>query len=212
MTIPFSIRFYLYLPLLIPSIPCSIFVLYHFLTNRTLRRALNNHVIILILFLGLLYELTDVIWLIHYYRVRTTLFQTSTFCLLWVFIDVGIFVTITNLVAWASIQRHILIFHDTWVTTKRGRLVFHYIPSFICFLYPIMFYAYVFFIFNCDQPLNYNIIRCGYSFCAEYDPIIGKFDGIFPAFCSYIIAKAAFASTHSLAKLSQNGRSNIIHF
>ncbi|CAF1418918.1 unnamed protein product [Adineta steineri] len=178
MPIPASVRFYTYFPLLIPSIPCSIFILYHLLTNRILRQALNNHVIILILILGLVYELTDVIWLMHYYRVGISLFQIPAFCLIWVFIDLGIFVTITILVAWASIQRHILIFHDKWVSTKRGRLLFHYIPSFLFLVYPIIFYVYIFIIMNCEQPLDYEIMRCGYSYCAFYDPIIGKFDGI----------------------------------
>ncbi|CAF0803478.1 unnamed protein product [Adineta steineri] len=178
MLIPATVRFYTYFPLLIPSIPCSIFILYHFLTKRTLRQALNNHVIILILILGLIYELTDVIWLMHYYRVHVSLFQIPTFCLIWVFIDLGIFVTITILVAWASIQRHILIFHDKWVSTKRGRLLFHYIPLLLFLVYPILFYIYIFIIMNCQQPLDYKIMRCGYSFCAFYDPIIGKFDSI----------------------------------
>ncbi|CAF4073328.1 unnamed protein product [Adineta steineri] len=178
MPIPDSIRFYTYFPLLIPSIPCSIFILYHLLTKRTLRQALNNHVIILILILGLVYELTDVIWLMHYYRVGISLFQIPTFCLIWVFIDVGIFATITILVAWASIQRHILIFHDKWVSTKRGRLLFHYIPSFLFLVYPIIFYVYIFIIMDCEEPFDYEIIRCGYSFCALYDPIIGTFDSI----------------------------------
>ena len=178
MAIPPSIRFWLYIPVLIPSIICSVFVLYHLLSDRTFRRALNNHVIIVILSLGLFFELTDVVWLAHYYRVRNALFWTPAFCLIWVFLDVAGFVTVSFLVAWASIERHILIFHDKWVSTRRGRIFIHYTPLIIFLLYPIIFYIFIFFIISCEQPLDYTIIRCGYSYCALYIPAVGRFDSI----------------------------------
>jgi hypothetical protein len=185
-------RFWLYFPVLIPSIVCSVFVLYHLLVDRTLRRALNNHVIIVILSLGLFFELTDVVWLIHYYRVRNALIWTPAFCLIWVYIDVAGFVTISILVAWASIERHILIFHDKWVSTRRGRLFIHYIPLIIFLLYPIIFYIFIFFVISCEQSLDYTITRCGYSYCALYNPTIGGYDsvvnGIIPTFSIVIFS------------------------
>jgi hypothetical protein len=178
MSISVTARFWLYFPVLIPSLVCSVFVLYHLLTDRALRRALNNHVIIVIISLGLFFQLTNVVWLIHYYRVRNALIQTTAFCLTWVFIDTAGFATVTFLVAWASIERHILIFHDKWVSTKWGRLFIHYIPLVIFLLYPIIFYIFIIFVRSCEQPLDYGTIRCGYSYCALYIPAIGAFAGI----------------------------------
>jgi hypothetical protein len=192
MPISITARFWLYFPVLIPSLVCSVFVLYHLLTDRALRRALNNHVIILILFLGLFYELTDVVWLIHYYRVGNALIQTKAFCLTWSFMDFAGFCTISILVAWASIERHILIFHDKWVSTKWGRLFIHYIPLVIFLLYPIIFYIFIFFITSCELPLDYAMMHCGYSFCALFIPAIGRFDSIvndiIPTFCIVIFS------------------------
>ena len=178
MPIPPSVCFWLYFPVLIPSILCSIFVLYHLLVDRALRRALNNHVIIVILILGLVFELTDVVWLIHYYRIRIALVWAPVFCLIWVYIDVAGFITVLILVAWASVERHILIFHDSWISTRRRRIFIHYIPLIIFLLYPLIFYSFMFFFISCELPLDYTIIRCGYSYCAMYFPSLGTFDGI----------------------------------
>jgi hypothetical protein len=178
MSISTPVRFWLYFPVMIPSLACSVFVLYHLLSDRGLRRALNNHVIIVIISLGLFFQLTDVVWLIHYYRVSNALIQTHAFCLIWVFIDTAGFATVTFLVAWASIERHILIFHDKWVSTKRGRLFLHYIPLVIFLLYPIIFYIFIVFVISCEEPLDYGTIRCGYSYCALFTPAIGTFGGI----------------------------------
>jgi hypothetical protein len=58
--IPISIRFWLYLIPDILSPLCSIFVLFHPLFDQTLRQALHNHIIIILLCIGLIYELTSV--------------------------------------------------------------------------------------------------------------------------------------------------------
>ena len=68
MPISSPVRFWLYLIFVIPSTLCGIFNLYYFLVKRALRQALSNHVIIIVLFLGLFYNLTDILWLIHHYR------------------------------------------------------------------------------------------------------------------------------------------------
>jgi hypothetical protein len=52
-------QFWIFLLLIIPSIICSLFGLYHFLMDRTLRQALNNHIIILLLCIDLFYNFTD---------------------------------------------------------------------------------------------------------------------------------------------------------
>ena len=47
--IPISVRFWIYLIADILSVLCSLFVLYYLLFDRTLRQALNNHVIIVLI-------------------------------------------------------------------------------------------------------------------------------------------------------------------
>jgi len=72
MVISVYVRFWLYLIPNILSLLCSIFVLYHLLSDRKLRRALYNHIIIIILFAGLIYELTTVPLQLYYYHFGNT--------------------------------------------------------------------------------------------------------------------------------------------
>lgn len=57
---PRLLRFWLLLISVILSITCSLFTLYHLLFNRTLRHALNNHRIIVLLILILIVQLIDI--------------------------------------------------------------------------------------------------------------------------------------------------------
>ena len=170
--------FWLYLIFLIPSILCTIFNLYYFLVDRTLRKALNNHVIIVVLFDALLAGVTDITWLIDYYRTGSPLSSTPAFCLTWAYIDFAAFASITILVAWASIERHILIFHQYLVATRTKRFLIHYFPLIIFSIYPFIYYFVIFFIRPCEVPFNYTKARCGIGYCAFIDPSIGLYDSI----------------------------------
>ncbi len=122
------VQFWLYLFLEIPSVICSIFVLYHLLFNRILRTALHNHIIIILLGINLIIELTNIPWILHYYRLGHVVQATRGFCMIWIFIDEALSVTTTILFAWATIERHILIFHDQLVSTRIEVLFVHYFP------------------------------------------------------------------------------------
>ena len=163
---------------LIPSVVVAIFTLYHLIINRTLRYALNNHVIILLLSLGLIVSLTDVVWLIYYFRVGIVLSSTPAFCLTWLMVDTAIYVSIQVLMAWASIERHILIFYPSCFATRNKRLLFHYLPLIVCVAYPTLFYSVVFIILPCNRPFYYRAPLCArysclsrYSWLALWDSI-----------------------------------------
>jgi hypothetical protein len=83
----------------IPSILVTIFVLHHLLISRALRKAVNNHIIILLRFSGLILELTDLAWYIHYLCTGTAFSSTLAFCLAWVFIGSAEFVPGSILIA-----------------------------------------------------------------------------------------------------------------
>ena len=156
----YPVRFCIFLLGEVPSIICSLFVLYHLLFDRTLRRALHNHVIIVLLVNGLISELTDIPWILHFYLSRTALQSKPTFCLIWSFIDNATFVIQLVLFAWASIERHILIFHDSWVSTTRRRFFVHYLPLVTLLVYCLIFYSFVYFFPPCRHSFNYSSILC----------------------------------------------------
>jgi hypothetical protein len=178
MSIPYIIRFWLYLIFIIPSVLCGIFCLYHFLIDRALRKALNNHVIMLILFFGIFLNLTDVVWFTDYYRTGHPLSSTRAFCFTWTYIDYAVFVTITLLAAWASIERHILIFHQNLVGTQTKRFLMHYLPLFIFTIYPFIYYIIIYFVRPCETPLDFTQSGCGVSACAYDNVAIGMWDSI----------------------------------
>jgi hypothetical protein len=119
MAISDSVRFWLYLIPLIPSIILTIFDLHYLRISRAFGTTLKHHDTFLLLTCVLIGELSDVIWNIHYYRTGTALSSKPAFYLIWVFFDSFLLVLITILMAWASIERHILIFYPNWLATKR---------------------------------------------------------------------------------------------
>ncbi|CAF0775568.1 unnamed protein product [Adineta steineri] len=196
MTIPGYSRFWILLAPLIPSVLVTIFVLYHLLKNRGYRRALNNHVIILLLSVGLVEELTGIVWNIYFFRNGSSLSLTSAFCYAWIYIDSSATVSIHILITWASIERHILIFHSSYFLTRTKRLLFHYLPMILCILYPMIFYFVFFFIVPCDKPIRYTIRQCNLYACVSLSPMVALYDSlahyILPAFISVTFSVGLF--------------------
>ena len=170
-----TFKFWSYLIFLIPSIFCSFFAIYHLLSNRTLRLSLNNHVIIVLLIIGLLPQVTDYPWLLYYYSHGGTWERSLIFCQIWGFIDWGIYVTQIILFAWATIERHILIFHDRWVSTKKKRLFVHYLPLFLLLLYCLILYTVVYLFPPCQNVVDYFYVTC-VSACLFDDYVFSMFD------------------------------------
>ncbi|CAF1060857.1 unnamed protein product [Adineta ricciae] len=171
-----SARASLYLITIIPSIIASIINLYYLLCDRTLRTAFNNHVIILVLLFVLIFDSTTVIWSIHFYRSGIVLVSNPAFCMIGTFIDSTVTVIITYLMAWASIERHILIFHSHWFATKSKRFVFHYFPLFLCLIYPIIIYSFMLFIRPCTIQFDYHQSQCGFYGCVTLNTNLAIFD------------------------------------
>ena len=149
--VPKGLRFWSQLIVLIPSIICSFFVLYHFLFDRNLRRALNNHVFVVIIIIGLIAELTVYPWKLYNLRLTEIWIRSPTFCLIWWFINESTYPIQTFLIAWATIERHILIFNDRLMKEKRWRLLLHYFPIIASLLYGFILYSYTFFFPPCDN-------------------------------------------------------------
>lgn len=178
MTIPTNIAYWLLFVPLVPSVGISIFNLYHLLASRALRTALNNHVIILLLVCGLIEELTDTVWIIYLFHTGTVLYSTSEFCHLWITMSSTMIISIFLLMAWASIERHILVFHSKWFASRWQLLFFHYIPLLLCMIWPLAFYLSFFIFLPCDWPLDFSSWGCSLSWCAAFYPRLALVDSI----------------------------------
>lgn len=173
---PRPLRFWLLLIFDIPSIICSLFVLYHLLINQKSRYALHNHTVILLLIIALLFQLTDIPWYLDFIRKGSVSPATPARCLIWWLVDLGFYNTAALILAWTSIERHILVFHDRWILTKQKRLFVHYFPLFILISYSIIYYTYVIFFPPCQHTFIYTLPVCAASPCHLFHPILGLWE------------------------------------
>ncbi|CAF0811912.1 unnamed protein product [Adineta ricciae] len=119
---------------------------------------------------------TAIIWFTHFYRTQSALVASPKFCLIWVYLDFALTITTTILAAWASIERHILIFHKNLISTPLKRWIFHYFPLIIFTIYPFIFYIVGFFVLPCPFPFNYKAERRALEGCTGYNEKISMWD------------------------------------
>jgi len=176
-SLPRSIRFWILLLCDIPSVICSFTLLIYLFGNRTARCALNNHVIIFLIIFGLCIELIDIPFYLSFI-INSGIVKPSipSICLLWWFVAFCLCNGEQILMAWASIEQHILIFNDHWIKTKRRRFLCHYFPLILILSYIFIFYIYVLFIYKCSNTYVYNLPLCNANPCYQNDPIIGIWD------------------------------------
>ncbi|CAF1483393.1 unnamed protein product [Adineta steineri] len=112
---------------------------------------------------------------LNYLRTGQVSPSTNSLCIFWNFIN-GTFSFATYLaMAWASIERHFLIFYPTVFSSRRKRILFHYIPLVsTALIYPIMFSIITVFLYPCQNVFSMTALFCGYS-CALRIPSVALY-------------------------------------
>ena len=82
------------------------------------------------------------------------------------------------LVAWASIERHILVFHQNLIATKAQRFLVHYLPLIIFSIYPFIYYIIIFFVLPCNTSADYTQQKCYIDSCIYSAKFLGQWDNI----------------------------------
>ncbi|CAF1189218.1 unnamed protein product [Adineta steineri] len=144
--------------------------------NRTHRHALHNHTILVILIFGLPIQLIDINFYLILFAYGSIQPSTPFVCLLWWFIDYCFYVGGIVLMAWLAVERHIFIFYDRWVSNRRGRFLFHYLPLIIIVTYILLFYLIVIFFLPCENMYFYTLPLCGTAPCYEFNNILGMWE------------------------------------
>ncbi len=157
-------EFSLFLFGVILSIPCYLFVFYHLLIDKNLRKNLHNHVMLLLLFYNFLIVTLDLPMILNFNRLGYVSPFSRPLCLIWQFVDNGVWYGGLSIMFWASFERHILVFHANLVSTTRRRVFIHYIPLAFFSLYTPMIFFYLVFLDSCGQVYVTTAIRCG-SIC-----------------------------------------------
>lgn len=194
MGITAPVRFWSYLFLNIASVLCTLFVLYHFLWDSTLRRAIHNHIIIIILIIGFIYEITNIPWILYANHTGVPLVTSPAFYLIWVFIDYAFYSIQIALFAWAAMERHILIFHDRWLVTRKQRFFVHYLPIVMIIIYCFVYYCLVYFGPFCENSFDSFVAGGVYIPCVFSKTILGVWDllvhQVIPTFLIIIFSAA----------------------
>ena len=171
-----SVRFWLYLVPNVLSILCSLFVLYYLLFDRTFRKALNNHVFIVLLFVGLGFELIDIPLTLHYYRLDAAWRPLHNFSLFWSYIDFTFYTIQIIIFAWATIERHILVFHNQWLLTTKKRFFIHYLPIITLITYVFTYCFIILYFSPCGNVFYHSHINGVPVPCVIDKTIIAKYD------------------------------------
>jgi hypothetical protein len=162
----FSFQFWFTLAFEIPSLICYFFVFIYIFTHNNQRQGLHNHAIIVLLFIAFFIVLFDYSWTVDSYRHEGQVWIASaTFCKIWWLFDFGFYDACTVVLAWASFERHILIFHSNLLSTKRRRICIHYLPLIIILLYLSIFYIYAIFFPPCENEYDFTSPVCGAGPC-----------------------------------------------
>lgn len=164
-------RFWLLLVFDVPSLICSFALFYHLFIDATSRRSLNNHVIMALLIVGLFSQLIDVPFYLNFTRLGYVWPSAPISCLLWWFAATGISNLTNMLMAWASIERHILVFHDRWFRRKNIKFLTHYLPLITILLYGFIFYLVVLSMYSCENRSAYDSDWCYYPCYYDHDDI-----------------------------------------
>jgi hypothetical protein len=194
----FSFQFWFSLSFHVPSLLCYSVVLTYILTKKSQRQALHNHSIIVLLFIALFVVLFDYSWTLDSDRRGKVWLQTPAFCEIWWFLDYGFYNACTVVLAWASFERHILIFHSHLISTKRRRILIHYLPLISILLYLDIFYTYAIFFPPCQNEYDYRSPACGAYPCYLGIQSLGIWDtiahGIIPTFLVAIFNAGLFVA------------------
>ena len=177
---------------------CSLLLLYHLIRQRSLCQTLSNHVIIILLVLGLSAQCIDVpFYLAFILNDGTVAPSMPAVCLVWWVASFAMYNGGTILMAWTAAERHILVFNYQWTVTKRGRLLAHYLPMLILLVYIAVFYTYALFVFPCKNSYEYRLPTCNPYPCYQAHWFMGPWDfilnNIVPSFIVAVLSAALLA-------------------
>ncbi|CAF4244503.1 unnamed protein product [Rotaria magnacalcarata] len=189
----YNARFWILLLFDIPSVACALFVLFCIFIDRKLRSNIKNHVLVIILLLGIGSQLIDVPFYLNFIVHSSVVPSKPSTCLLWWFVNIGMYDGGVIFMAWTAFERHIIVFHEQWISTRKRRIIVHYFPMCFLILYIFIYYIYAIYYFPCENTYDYTLPFCNEFPCYAYDPIMGIWDWIVniasPTFLEALLSK-----------------------
>lgn len=153
------VKFWLLLALSIPSTICSLLIFLYFY-NRRKRLSIQLHVILLLVVVSFIQITTDNPFGIAYYYHEQVPITSNIFCLWWNWWDYSTSGMLIMIMAWGSVERHVLVFRNTMMSNRRKRRLFHLLPMLIVSIYPLIFYFAVIFLNSCENAWDFTMVSC----------------------------------------------------
>lgn len=166
-TLSMHIKFWMLVVLSTTSAFCAILVLSYFYRNR--RNILLHHHLTMALVLTSLIQMTTELPLsMIFYSQGVVISSKDALCTWWNFWDyttqgIGLF-----LMAWGSLDRHLLIFHARMLNTKWKRIVFHALPIVIAILFNPVFYFFAIIVNTCEAKYDFYMVSSDYRITLFY--------------------------------------------
>jgi len=79
------------------------------------------------------------------------------------FFDYSIYSLQIALFAWVTMERHILIFHNQWVSMTEKRLFINYLSIIVLIIYYLIYYSMVYFVKSCKTSFDGFLTECIYG-------------------------------------------------
>jgi hypothetical protein len=153
-----SVKFWILLIFSIPSIICSILILIYFYQQRH-HILLYHHLTLVLIIISFLQMTTNIPFVMSYYHSSTVILASNAFCIWWNWWEYSLNGILLFIMAWGSIERHLLIFHWTTMNTRRKRILFHLGSMLLAGLYPLIFYFIVLVLNPCKNQWNYDAVN-----------------------------------------------------
>ena len=164
----------------IPAVFLSFILFIYFFFNRPIYSKLKNHGWIILLTLNFLQLTFHLPMPMSYYYINYISPQKSTYCVWWTWCEYTLNITELFLMAWISIERHLVVFHAHSVFQVRWkRWIFHFIPIIFCLIWAPLFYLVLIVISPlCTSKWDFTLLLCGFP-CYYQVKVLYQFDVVF---------------------------------
>jgi hypothetical protein len=173
-------KFSMMLAFEIPAICFSIIIFAYFALNRTVRAKVQNHGWFVLLVVNFIQLVIDLPMPMSYYYLDKIFPASNAYCVWWTWCEFSLNTIGLFLMAWISVERHILIFHSHAIFQVRlKKWMYHFVPIAICLIWTPLFYFVIIVISPyCTTEWDFDVVICGVP-CYYIEKSVGQFNVVF---------------------------------
>ncbi|UJR20156.1 hypothetical protein I4U23_023288 [Adineta vaga] len=177
-----SVKFTFLLICQVASVLCSLIIFSSFARLRELQAKQHNHVVICLLICNFLIVTIELPVTLTYLHFDQLVPASNGLCFYWIFTNYFLFTSSLWVMAIASIQRYILIFHAHIMNSHLK----HYTPIILPTLFLFIWYVVLIFFYSCEQQFDYTQLWC-IGPCFAFQGTMGTIDWILSSFIPVVL-------------------------